>query len=67
MPKIQYHWEIDAYKLSVEAAMEIGIGSLPDPVVLVNQVVIPQLHPEMGENLLVSGYFAERIGREKGW
>ena len=21
--KIQYHWEIDAYKLSVEAAMEI--------------------------------------------
>lgn len=24
MPKkIQYHWEIDAYKLSVEAAMEI--------------------------------------------
>jgi microcompartment protein CcmL/EutN len=51
----------------VEAAMEIGIGSLPDPVVLVNQVVIPQLHPEMGENLLVSGYFAERIGREKGW
>jgi microcompartment protein CcmL/EutN len=51
----------------VEAAVEIGIGSLPDPMVLVNQVVIPQLHPEMGENLLVSGYFAERVGREKGW
>jgi microcompartment protein CcmL/EutN len=51
----------------VEAAVEIGVGSLPDPIVLVNQVVIPQLHPEMGENLLVSGYFAERVGREKGW
>jgi four helix bundle protein len=23
MPKIQYHWEINAYKLSIEAAMEI--------------------------------------------
>jgi microcompartment protein CcmL/EutN len=51
----------------VEAALEIGVASLPDPLVLVNQVVIPQLHPEMGENLLVSGYFAERVGREKGW
>jgi microcompartment protein CcmL/EutN len=51
----------------IEAAVEIGIGSLPDPLVLVGQVVIPQLHPEMGENLLVSGYFAERVGREKGW
>jgi microcompartment protein CcmL/EutN len=51
----------------VEAAVEIGIGSLPDPSVLVYQVVIPQLHPEMRENLLVSGYFGERLGREKGW
>ncbi len=51
----------------VEAAVEIGVGALPDPGVLVSQVVIPQLHPEMGENLLVSGYFAERVGREKGW
>jgi len=35
--------------------------------VLVNQVVIPQLHPDMGDNLLTSSYFAERAGREKGW
>jgi microcompartment protein CcmL/EutN len=51
----------------VEAAVEIGVGALPDPGVLVNQVVIPQLHPEMGENLLISSYFGERAGREKGW
>ena len=51
----------------VEAAVEIGVDSLPVPAVLLNQVVIPQLHPEMGENLLVSSYFAERAGREKGW
>jgi len=51
----------------VEAAVEIGVDSLPDPAVLVNQVVIPQLHPEMGENLLTSSYFAERAGRDKGW
>ena len=51
----------------VEAAVEIGVGSLPDPEELVSQVVIPQLHPEMGENLIVSSYFSERAGREKGW
>jgi microcompartment protein CcmL/EutN len=51
----------------VEAAVEIGVGSLPDPAVLVSQVVIPQLHPEMGENLLTSSYFGERLGRERGW
>jgi microcompartment protein CcmL/EutN len=51
----------------VEAAVEISIDFLPDPGVLVNQVVIPQLHEEMGDNLLTSSYFAERLGREKGW
>ncbi len=51
----------------VEAAVEIGIGALPDSGVLVNQVVIPQLHPEMEENLLASTYFGARVGREKGW
>jgi len=51
----------------VEAAVEIGLSMLPDPSVLVGQVVIPQLHPEMGENLVVSSYFGERLGREKGW
>jgi microcompartment protein CcmL/EutN len=51
----------------VEAAVEIGVGSLPDPTVLVSQVVIPQLHPEMDENLLANSYFGQRLGREKGW
>jgi microcompartment protein CcmL/EutN len=51
----------------VEAAIEIAIDFLSDPGVLVNRVVIPQLHEEMGENLLTSSYFAERLGREKGW
>jgi microcompartment protein CcmL/EutN len=51
----------------VEAAVEIGVGALPKPAALVSQVVIPQLHPEMGENLLASSYFGERAGREKGW
>jgi microcompartment protein CcmL/EutN len=51
----------------VEAAVEIGVGSLPDPRLLVNQVVIPQLHPGMEENLVKSSYFGERVGREKGW
>ncbi len=51
----------------VEAAVEIGVGALLCPDVLVSQVVIPQLHPEMGENLLASTYFAERVGRDKGW
>jgi microcompartment protein CcmL/EutN len=51
----------------VAAAVEIGIGSLSDPEVLISQVVIPQLHQEMEENLLVSSYFGERLGREKGW
>ncbi len=51
----------------VEAAVEIGVSALPDPDVLVSQVVIPQLHSDMGENLLDSSYFGERLGREKGW
>ncbi|GAB4547889.1 MAG: BMC domain-containing protein [Anaerolineae bacterium] len=51
----------------VEAAVEIGVGSLPDPGVLINQVVIPQLHPEMGQNLETSSYFGERAGRPQGW
>lgn len=51
----------------VEAAVEIGVDSLPDSKMLVSQVIIPQLHPEMGENLVVSSYFGERVGREKGW
>jgi hypothetical protein len=51
----------------VEAAVEIGVGALPTLEVLVSQGVIPQLHAEMGENLLASSYFGERAGRDKGW
>ena len=51
----------------VEAAVEIGVGALPDALALVNQVVIPQLHGEMDENLAASSYFAPRIGRQRGW
>jgi microcompartment protein CcmL/EutN len=35
----------------VEAAIEIGVGVLREPDLLVWQVVIPQLHPEMWENI----------------
>ncbi len=35
----------------VEAAIEIGVGVLRQPDLLVRQVVIPQLHPEIWENL----------------
>jgi len=35
----------------VEAAIEIGVGVLRQPDLLVRQVVIPQLHPEMWENI----------------
>ncbi|MGD8813878.1 MAG: BMC domain-containing protein, partial [Anaerolineales bacterium] len=35
----------------VEAAVEIGVGVLEKPELLVRQVVIPQLHREMWENV----------------
>ena len=35
----------------VEAAIEIGVGVLRQPDLLVRQVVIPQLHREMWENI----------------
>ncbi len=35
----------------VEAAVEIGTGAI-DPRVLTNQVIIPQLHPEMNANVV---------------
>lgn len=35
----------------VEAAIEIGVGVLRQPHLLVRQVVIPQLHQEMWENI----------------
>jgi microcompartment protein CcmL/EutN len=35
----------------VEAAVDIGVGALARPALLVRQVVIPQLHEAMWDNL----------------
>jgi microcompartment protein CcmL/EutN len=45
----------------VEAAVEIGVGVLERPDLLVRQVVIPQLHPEMWENVSHATRFRERV------
>ena len=45
----------------VEAAIEIGIGVLETPDLLVQQVVIPQLHQEMWENISDTTYFSGRV------
>ena len=44
----------------VEAAVEAGVAALK-PAQLVAQVVIPQLHEEMREDVVDSPYFYERI------
>jgi microcompartment protein CcmL/EutN len=45
----------------VQAAVEIGVGVLERPDLLVRQVVIPQLHPEMWENLSDATRFSRRV------
>jgi microcompartment protein CcmL/EutN len=45
----------------VEAAVEIGVGALARPELLVRQVVIPQLHPEMWENVAGATRFHDRV------
>jgi microcompartment protein CcmL/EutN len=45
----------------VEAAVDIGVRVLRKPDVLVRQVVIPQLHPEMWANVSDSTRFRERV------
>jgi microcompartment protein CcmL/EutN len=45
----------------VEAAVEIGVGVLERPDLLVRQVVIPQLHPEMWENVVDATRFQSRV------
>lgn len=47
----------------VEAAISIGVARVPERS-LVGSVVIPQLHTEMGNNLLSDGRFGRRIGRD---
>jgi microcompartment protein CcmL/EutN len=50
----------------VEAAIQYGIGALPDAGVLVREVVIPSLHGEMAANVLASTRFADTVGRSEG-
>lgn len=45
----------------VEAAVSIGIGVLERPDLLVRSVVIPQLHPEMWENVSDATRFRSRV------
>jgi microcompartment protein CcmL/EutN len=45
----------------VEAAVEIGVGVLERPELLVRQVVIPQLHAEMWDNVAEATRFRTRV------
>jgi len=45
----------------VEAAVEIGVGVLESPDLLVREVVIPQLHPDMWGNLSDATRFRSRV------
>jgi microcompartment protein CcmL/EutN len=45
----------------VEAAVEIAVGVLERPELLVRQVVIPQLHPELWDNIADATRFAARV------
>ena len=45
----------------VEAAVELAVGGLASPEQLVSQVVIPQLHEEMSQNLDAAQEFAPRV------
>ncbi len=45
----------------VEAAVEIGVGALERPELLVRQVVIPQLHAEIWENVSEATRFRTRV------
>jgi microcompartment protein CcmL/EutN len=45
----------------VQAAVQSGIGVLEHPELLVRQVVIPQLHPGMWENVGASTWFGTRV------
>ena len=49
----------------VEAALEIGTGVLERSMV-VNQIVIPQLHDEMGSNIMARTRFGENVNAGMG-
>ena len=48
----------------VEAAVHFGVGVLERPELLVRQVVIPQLHPAMWENVGESTYFSSLVMKQ---
>ncbi len=48
----------------VEAAVEIGARAI-DSSLIVNQIVIPQLHDEMGANIVARTRFGPNVG--EGW
>ncbi len=45
----------------VETAVDIGVGVLERPELLVRRVVIPQLHPEMWDNISDATRFSSRV------
>jgi len=45
----------------VEAAVEIGVSSLDSPTLLVRQVVIPQLHETLWDNVSDASRFSARV------
>jgi len=45
----------------VETAVEIGVGVMERPELLVRRVVIPQLHPAMWENVSDATRFSSRV------
>jgi microcompartment protein CcmL/EutN len=49
----------------VEAAVDIGVSILERPELLVRQIVIPQLHPTMWENVGASTYFSSLVLNQK--
>lgn len=52
----------------VEAAVGIGVASLPTPELLVAQVVIPRIHREMAENISQAAEFGQRARSYRpGW
>ncbi len=46
---------------NVEAAVDLGKGALERPELLVREVVIPQLHPGMWENVGETTWFGTRV------
>ena len=48
----------------VQAAVDIGVRAI-DASLLVNQIVIPQLHDEMGANVVTQTRFGENVGLER--